>query len=209
MWERNRGNYKETLEGNCELRTRYKLLFYESLLIVRVGQAAPQGIARPEHTNSAISDRTPLRYYMFRSCRIVPPLSNINFFISLCFYLDTLQCHCLYSGRHYRYVNYVRPEMSVCCCSIAHTLQSRQAYYSCSWFRASSIYINKIQQDATVCRCLFTAKLLYMFRVSIAPIIRSTSNVTAASGTGHSIRATIFCQRGRRPRWQKIVALIL
>ena len=35
-------------------------------------------------------------------------------------------------------------------------------------------YINKIQQDATVCRYLFTAKSLYMFRVSIAPIIRST-----------------------------------
>jgi len=35
-------------------------------------------------------------------------------------------------------------------------------------------YINKIQQDATVCRYLFTANLLYMFRVSIANIIRST-----------------------------------
>ena len=35
-------------------------------------------------------------------------------------------------------------------------------------------YINKIQQDAAVCRYSFTAKLLYMFRVSIAPIIRST-----------------------------------
>ena len=44
------------------------------------------------------------------------------------------------------------------------------------WFRASWLYINKIQRDATVCRCLFTAKLLYMFRMSIAPIIRSTSN---------------------------------
>jgi len=31
-------------------------------------------------------------------------------------------------------------------------------------------YINMIQQDATVCRYLFTAKSLYMFRVSIAPI---------------------------------------
>ena len=30
--------------------------------------------------------------------------------------------------------------------------------------------------DVTVCRYLFTAKLLYMFRVFIAPIIRSTSN---------------------------------
>ena len=33
--------------------------------------------------------------------------------------------------------------------------------------------INKIQRDATVCGCLFTAKLLYMFRVSIT--FRSTS----------------------------------
>ena len=31
-------------------------------------------------------------------------------------------------------------------------------------------YISNIQQDATVCRYLFTAKLLYMFRVSIALI---------------------------------------
>ena len=43
-----------------------------------------------------------------------------------------------------------------------------------SWFRASWLYINKIQHDATVCGRLFTAKLLYMFRVSIALIIRST-----------------------------------
>jgi hypothetical protein len=34
--------------------------------------------------------------------------------------------------------------------------------------------VEEIQQDATVCRYLFTAKLLYMFRASIAPIIRST-----------------------------------
>jgi len=37
-----------------------------------------------------------------------------------------------------------------------------------------TVYINKIQQGATVYRYLFTAKLLYMFRVSIASIIRST-----------------------------------
>ena len=36
------------------------------------------------------------------------------------------------------------------------------------------IFINKIQQDTTVCGYLFTAKLLYMFRVSIIPVIRST-----------------------------------
>jgi len=36
------------------------------------------------------------------------------------------------------------------------------------------VYSDKIQQDATVCRYLFTASLLYMFRASITPIIRST-----------------------------------
>ena len=45
-----------------------------------------------------------------------------------------------------------------------------------SWFRASWLSINKIQRDSAVCRYLCTAKLLYMFRVSIAPIISSTSN---------------------------------
>ena len=32
-----------------------------------------------------------------------------------------------------------------------------------------SIYVNKTPIDATVCRYLFTAKLLYMFRVSQHP----------------------------------------
>jgi len=49
------------------------------------------------------------------------------------------------------------------------------------------IYIKKIQQYATVCRYLFNAKSLYMFRVSIAPTSRVHKTVTAASGTGHSI----------------------
>ena len=43
-----------------------------------------------------------------------------------------------------------------------------------SRFRASWLYVNNIQQSATVCRYLFTAKSLYKFRVSIAPIIRGT-----------------------------------
>ena len=34
--------------------------------------------------------------------------------------------------------------------------------------------VEEIQRDATICRYLFTAKLLYMFRASIAPIISST-----------------------------------
>jgi len=43
----------------------------------------------------------------------------------------------------------------------------------------------KIQPDTTVCRYLFTAKSLYMFRVSQHPSELKT--VTAASGTGHNI----------------------
>jgi len=38
------------------------------------------------------------------------------------------------------------------------------------------LYIDKIQQDATVCRYLFTASLLHIFRASIATIIRITKN---------------------------------
>ena len=45
----------------------------------------------------------------------------------------------------------------------------------------------KIELDATVCRYLFTAKLLYMFRVSQHPSSGVLKTVTAASGTGHSL----------------------
>ena len=66
------------------------------------------------------------------------------------------------------------------------------------------IYINKIQRDATVCRCLFTAKLLHMFRVSIAPIIRSRSNCNC------SFWYRSQCQSNNLPpvwpRWRKVVA---
>jgi hypothetical protein len=42
-----------------------------------------------------------------------------------------------------------------------------------------------IQKDATVCRYLFTAKLLYLFRVKSQPLSGAHKAVTAASGTGH------------------------
>jgi len=54
----------------------------------------------------------------------------------------------------------------------------------------------KIQLDATVCSLIyFTAKSLYMFRVSTAPIIRSTK--TVASGTGRNIGTATSLQRGQ------------
>jgi len=40
--------------------------------------------------------------------------------------------------------------------------------------------------DATVCRYLFTAKLLYMFRVSQHPSSGVSKTVPAASGIGHT-----------------------
>ena len=45
-------------------------------------------------------------------------------------------------------------------------------------------YITKIQQDATVCRYLFTAKLLYMFWVSSHPSSGVHKTVISVSGKG-------------------------
>jgi len=54
----------------------------------------------------------------------------------------------------------------------------------------------KIQLDATVCRYLFTAKSLYMFRVSQHPSSGVLKTVIAASGTGHNIGTVTSLQRG-------------
>ena len=63
----------------------------------------------------------------------------------------------------------------------------------------------KIQLDATVYRYLFTAKLLYMFRVSQHPSSGVLKTVTAASGTGHNTGTATSLQRGSiRPRWRGV-----
>ena len=74
----------------------------------------------------------------------------------------------------------------------------------------------KIQPDATVCRYLFTAKLLYMFRVSQHPSSGVLKTVTAAYGTGHNICTATSLQRGligndlyRRLRLQFLVLLMM
>jgi len=56
--------------------------------------------------------------------------------------------------------------------------------------------VNKNPTDATVGRYLFTAKLLYMFRVSQHPSSGVLKTVTAASGTGHTTGTAIPQQRG-------------
>ena len=52
----------------------------------------------------------------------------------------------------------------------------------------------KIQRDATVCRYLFTAKSLYMFRVSQHP---PSGVIKTVTGTGHNIGTATYFQRGQ------------
>jgi len=54
----------------------------------------------------------------------------------------------------------------------------------------------KIQPDATVCRYLFTAKPLYMFRASQHPSSGVLKTVTAVSSTGQNTGAATPLQRG-------------
>ena len=54
----------------------------------------------------------------------------------------------------------------------------------------------KVQLDATVCRHLFTAESLYMFRVSQHPSSGALKTVTATSGIGHNTGTATSFQRG-------------
>jgi len=61
--------------------------------------------------------------------------------------------------------------------------------------------ILKIQPDITVCRYLFTANSLYMFRVSQHPSSGVLKTVTATSGTATSLAC--------RPRWREVAVPVL
>ena len=63
----------------------------------------------------------------------------------------------------------------------------------------------KVQLDATVCRHLFTAQSLYIFRVSQHPSSGVLKTVSATSGIGHDTGTATSFQRGLiRPRWKEI-----
>ena len=62
----------------------------------------------------------------------------------------------------------------------------------------------KIQPDATVCRYLFTAKSLYMFRVLQHPSSGVLKTVTAAPGTATSLQRGLI-----RPRWREVAVPVL
>jgi len=75
----------------------------------------------------------------------------------------------------------------------------------------------KVQLDATVCRHLFTAKSLYMFRASQHPLSGALKTVTATSGIGHNTGTATSFQRGLirtgqiriRPRWKEVAVPVL
>jgi len=70
--------------------------------------------------------------------------------------------------------------------------------------------VNKNPTDATVCRYLFTAKLLYMFRVSQHPPSGVLKTVPAASGTGHTTCKANSLQCGLiRPRWREVAVQVV
>ena len=75
---------------------------------------------------------------------------------------------------------------------ISHTSLVTYTILQC-WY---TFNVNKNPTDATVCRYLFTAKLLYMFRVSQHPSSGILKTVPAASGTGHTTCTTTPLQCG-------------
>jgi len=72
----------------------------------------------------------------------------------------------------------------------------------------------KIQLDATVCRYLFTAKSLCMFRMSQHPSSGVLKTVTTASGTVHitgtatSLQHRLIGTVPIRPRWRDVAVPI-
>jgi len=73
----------------------------------------------------------------------------------------------------------IRRHLKQCWMLIKESSQCRNGpefYNHGSVHRDSTLIRSKEMQQYAVCRCLLTAKLLYMSRVSIASIIRSTSN---------------------------------
>ena len=71
--------------------------------------------------------------------------------------------------------------------TITNPSQHRRVLIMSQIRKGSVTNVNKNPTDATVCRYLFTAKLLYMFRVSQHPSSGVLKTVPAASGTGQNV----------------------
>ena len=102
-------------------------------------------------------------------------------------------------------------------------LKSKPFVWWALWFKGLNINVNKNPTDATVCRYLFTAKLLYMFQVSQHPSSGVLKTVPAASGAGHTICTATPLQCGLigtglcdshkpvpiRPRWRGVAVQVV
>ena len=111
------GNYKETLEVNCEVEKAIQIAFFLRVQVnCKSGTSAPRGIAWPEQTNPAISDGSTLRYHRFCCCLFAAPLLNINSFISLCYYQyrATASTHVVITSTYAT----EQLNLSVCCCPL-------------------------------------------------------------------------------------------
>ena len=80
--------------------------------------------------------------------------------------------------------------------------------------KIDNVMLTKIQPDASVCRNLFTAESLYMFRVSQQSSLGVRKTVTMASGTGHNIGTATSLQRGQvetdyRRLWLQFLVLLM
>jgi len=82
-------------------------------------------------------------------------------------------------------------------CNISSNYDFTASCVDLFFFNHGSVHRNsmlmKIQPDATICRYLFSAKSLYMFRVSQHPSSGVLKTVTATSGRGHNT--------GTAPTW--------
>ena len=79
-----------------------------------------------------------------------------------------------------------------------------------SWFVHRNSVLIKFQPDATVCSYYFSAKSLYMFRVSQHPSSVVLKTLTTASSTSH---VTGVCDAHKpvpiRPRWREVAVPVL
>jgi len=79
----------------------------------------------------------------------------------------------------------------------------------CRSVHHDSLLIKKVQLDATVCRHLFTAKSLHMFRASQHPSSGVLKTVTATSGIGHNTGTATSFRVLSRPRWNEVAVPVL
>ena len=90
-------------------------------------------------------------------------------------------------------VNFIKYKFNFDCISSASTTVGN----TCVDLTFTRNNVNKkVQLDATACRHLFTAKSLYMFRVSQHPSSGALKTVTATSGIGHNTGTVTSFQRG-------------